>query len=814
MNLILRPHQVSVQAPVLASVLSVTSCSTASCRLKEALQTCTLALLLNMFSIATASAGSPRLSSILPTGAQRGTEVEVVFEGERLQDTEEVICHEPDIQVVKITSVTNNVIKAQIKTLPDCRLGEHHLRLRTAIGLSELRTFFVGPFPTVDEIEPNNDATNAQKVALNTTVTGVIKNEDVDCFSVELKKGQRLSAEVEGMRLGRGAFDPRLSIVGPDGSDLAEVGETWLGMQDPFVSLNAPQDGNYIVRLRETTYAGNDNCRYRLHIGSFPRPASVFPLGGRAGETVAFTFFSQATGEFVQKIKLPEVFQEKFGLFAELEQLAVPTPNWIRVSDFPNVLAIAPNQDREHATATDQSPPIAFNGVLSHKGQDDWFRFPATKGVALDVNVYARRLRSPVDSVVEIIDSKGQSLGANDDASGADSSMKFTPAETTNYFVHVRDTLGQGGRDFGYRIEITPVAAALALKIPEVARNDTQSRQYITVPRGNRFATLISAKRSNFGGELSFACPELPSGVSLTADRMAANVDSLPLVFEAGPDAPIGGKLLDLTATWTNESSKVLGFFRQNVELVEAPNNTSFYGTSVNKLCVAVTKEAPFHLRIVEPKVPLVQSGSLGLQIVAERSNGFDEPIEVQMVWNPPGINSQSEATIPKGATNVTYQLNAGGGAETRAWKIAVLGHATVDGGPVYVSSQLANLDVVAPFLSGKIETLWLNPGKTGKLTVNLQQAKPFDGKATVRLCGLPEKITTTEKQITKEDQEVAFDLNVDPGCGTGSYKNLFCTVEVRQNDETILHNIAFGGIVRVTQPKKTETKIASVEKK
>jgi hypothetical protein len=768
-------------------------------------------LLLDLFlSLTTAFATSPRLADITPTGAQRGTEIEVLFQGERLQDTEEVICHEPGIQVLKINSVTNNLVKAQLNILPDCLLGEHHLRLRTATGLSELRTFFVGPFPAVDEIEPNNDAEHAQKVELNSTVTGVIKNEDVDCFAVELKKGQRLSAEVEGMRLGRGAFDPRLSILGPEGSVLAEIGETWLGMQDPCVSLSAPQDGKYVIRLRETTYAGNDNCHYRLHIGSFPRPTSVFPAGGKAGETVSFTFFSEATGEFVQPIKLPDRPQERFGLFAELEQLAAPTPNWIRVCDFSNVLAAPPNQDRDHATVTEQVPPIGFNGVLGRKAQDDWFRFPATKGVPLDVSVYARRLHSPVDSVVEIIDAKGLSLGANDDAAGADSSLKFTPADTTNYFVHIHDTLGRGGRDFVYRIEVTPVSPSLSLKIPEVTRNDTQSRQYITVPRGNRFATLISARRSNFGGELALACPELPQGVTLVSDRMAANVDSLPLVFEADPDAPIACKLLDLTATWTNESNQVVGSFRQDVELVDGPNNTSFYGTRVNKLCVAVTKEAPFRLRIVEPRVPLVQAGSMALQIVAERLEGFDEPIEVQMVWTPPGVSSQSEATIPKGATNVTYQLNAGGGAETRAWKIAVLGHATVDGGPVYVSSQLANLEVAAPFLSGKIETLWANPGKPGKLTVNLQQAKPFEGKATIRLCGLPEKITTVEKQITKDDQDVTFDLNVAPDCGVGSYKNLFCAVDVKQKDETIPHNIAFGGIVRVAQPKKTETKVAS----
>ena len=50
----------------------------------------------------------------------------------------------------------------------------------------------------------------------------------------------------------------------------------------------------------------------------------------------------------------------------------------------------------------------------------------------------------------------------------------------------------------------------------------------------------------------------------------------------------------------------------------------------------------------------------------ADRAPNFEEPIEVQMLWNPPGINSQSEATIPKGATNVSYQLNASAGAEIR----------------------------------------------------------------------------------------------------------------------------------------------------
>src|ERR1041385_6170319 len=300
----------------------------------------------------------------------------------------------------------------------------------------------------------------------------------------------------------------------------------------------------------------------------------------------------------------------------------------------------------------------------------------------------------------------------------------------------------------------------------------------------------------------------------MSADRMAANIDSMPLVFEAAADAPIGGKLIDLVATGPNARGKVTGKFKQEIELVQGPNNTTFYGTIVDKISAAVVKEVPFKLRIVEPKVPLVQAGSMRLEIVAERDKDFDEPIEVNMVWNPPGVSSQSEATIPKGATNIFYQLNAGGGAETRTWKIAFLGQATVNGGRVFVSSQLANLEVATPFVTGKIETTWVNPGKSARLTVNLQHPKPFDGKAIVKLVGLPEKVSAADKEISKDDQEVVFDLNVDPACSTGSHKNLFCSVDVKQNGETITHSIANGGILRIVPPKKDEPKIAAVQTK
>ena len=79
-----------------------------------------------------AGAVAPHLASVLPTGGQRGTQLEVSFQGDRLQDAEEIISYEPGLEVVKLSLVTNNIVKAQVKIAPDCRLGEHHLRVRTA----------------------------------------------------------------------------------------------------------------------------------------------------------------------------------------------------------------------------------------------------------------------------------------------------------------------------------------------------------------------------------------------------------------------------------------------------------------------------------------------------------------------------------------------------------------------------------------------------------------------------------------------------------------------------------------------------------
>ena len=147
-------------------------------------------------------AASPVLSNILPRGAQRGVDTEVLFNGQRLEDAVELMIYEPGIEVAEFTVVNGSQVKAKLRIAADCLLGTKHCRIRTVSGLSDLRTFRVGALPNVAEVEPNSDFKQPQVVANNVTVEGIIQNEDVDYFVIEAKKGERITAEVEGIRLG------------------------------------------------------------------------------------------------------------------------------------------------------------------------------------------------------------------------------------------------------------------------------------------------------------------------------------------------------------------------------------------------------------------------------------------------------------------------------------------------------------------------------------------------------------------------------------------------------------------------------------
>jgi hypothetical protein len=752
-------------------------------------------------SVAFCQAATPTIGNILPRGVQRGTEATLFFNGARLSDAKEILLYYPGVTVAKLEVVNDNQVKATVKVAADCRLGEHAARVRCASGISELLTFYVGALPVVAEKEPNNDFAAPQKIPLNVTVAGVVDAEDVDYYLVEARKGQRLTAEIEGMRLATTMFDPYVAILDMKRFELASSDDAPLLGQDGVASIIVPADGTYVIQVRESAYGGNGACHYRLHVGTFPRPTAVVPAGGKLGEEVEVTFLGDPAGPIKQKIKLPATRpQEPFGLFAQDTGGISPSPIKFRLSDFGNVVETDGNNSIANATKV-AALPVAMNGVIAREKEVDHYRFPAKKGQVFDVHCYARRLGSALDPVMYIYNTQGGALIANDDAIGPDSYFRFTVPADGEYVLAVTDHLGKGGASYFYRVEFTPATPRLTVTVPKVdIFGYSQERQTIPVPRGNRYATLISANRVDFGGDLVLSAQGLPAGMKMDAEAMPANLAAIPVVFEAAPDAPVAGTLAQIQARHADPNQKIQGGFEQSIILVGIPNQGIYWRHEVDRAAVAVTDEAPFKVNIVEPKVPLVQNGSWNLKIVAERKPGFKAPITIYPLFNPPGVGSASTATIAEGQNETLLPMNAAPNAQVRKWKTAVLAVSDAGKGPIWVSSQLATIEIAPPFVAFAMERAASEQGKETEMFCKIQQSTPFPGAAKVTLLGLPPKVAAPVMEITKDTKELAFKLTIDKTSPPGQHNNIFCQVVVMQNGEPIVHNVG-GTQLRIDVP-------------
>lgn len=761
-----------------------------------------LALLL--LTIAVARAAYPDFTGTKPNGGQRGAEVKVTLTGARLADFEDLLFFTPGFQVKGVQSAAAGKVELTLAIGPDVPLGNHLVRVRTKSGLSHARQFFVSPFPNVEEKEPNDDFARAQPIALDQTIEGVVQSEDVDYFKVPMRKGQRLSLEVDGLRLGYGVFDPYIAILDKDRFEKAFSDDTILHRQDGYCSFVAEYDGDYYVMVRESSYRGGGSSFYRLHVGSYPRPDALYPAGGRVGSKLTVNFVS-AKESFAEEVTLPAEPREDFQLFART-QASAPSGNVFRLSTVDNFLETEPNDDRDAANVAPPADAYALNGVIGKPGDVDHFKLTFKKGQVLEGQCFAQALGSPLDPTVKLTTATGAELIANDDGGGMrrlDSKFKVTIPADGVYTLRVRDHLERGGPNFVYRVELTASQPSLTFASPDYTVNDTNYRQFIAVPRGGRMALLENFTRSGVGGDYRFEAPGLPKGVRLLADAAPKDLPNVPLVFEAAPDAPLGQAAVALRLAPLDPKSTVIGRQRQVYDIVRNGNVIYYQGVE-DRLPVVVVEEAPYSLEIPAPKVPVVPNGVLGLTVVAKRKEGFKGPIRVFMVWTPPGITALGEQTIPEGQDRCVFELSAGAGVAAADWNFVVMGEADAGGGRVYNASPFARVSTAPAFVAANaIPLAAFEQGKETVLSTNFEVLRPFEGEAVARLVGVPDTIAIDPIKVTKDTKELRFTVRTTAESPLGKKDNLFVQVDVPVNGATTTHRVALGSSLRIDAVRK-----------
>ncbi|HEY1190377.1 MAG TPA: PPC domain-containing protein [Gemmata sp.] len=794
-----------------------------------------------------AAAGTPKLSRLTPPGGPRGTTVEVEFSGRHLERPREVLFYEPGITVESIEPIESTTgptgkpvpaepgsrVRVKLKVAADCSFGPHGLRLRTADGLTEYQRFFVGPFPTVEENEVpskqrNDTRATATAVPVNSTVLGKINDPtDVDLYRVEVKRGQRVSAEVEAARLGveRGIPDLHLAIYDADGKPLAAADDSALFVQDPVLSVVAPRDGAYFVEVRHSMYNGAGDV-YRLHVGTFARPTGVYPAGGPAGEELKVRVLGDPKGAWDHTLRLPRAPGD-FPFVAVAGGVPAPSPNRLRVSPFPNVLEAEPNDTPETAPVTAAPLPVAFNGIIDRPGDVDCFRFRAKKGEQFKLHALANALGSPLDPVIWIrpagakpgaagpraTDSRPNQLGyapANGlNRESHDPVLEFTAPADGEYVLGIEDERGEGGADYVYRIEVAPEANAVHTYIAPEPENQfaPQLRQSIAVPAGNRTTVQVGIFATNrpFAGELELVGLNLPKGVTLRAPKIAPGVTKVPVVFEAAEGATPGAALIDLVVRPVGGPALASGY-RQTVLMNAYGNNDYYMHIPIDRLALAVTEPAPFTVAVDEPKSALVQNGEMALKFRIQRAKGFDAPVTVQMEWRPTGVSTGTPVTVAAGQTEGVYQLGAARNAAAGAHRVALTAmtgsgrRGYGDGeGRTYVASSPFQLSVAEPHVEARIPRTSIERGKTAAMVIKLNHLQAFEGKAAVTLGRLPRGVELVEGPgtITAADKEAKFTLRATPDALVGNYQGVVLDVTVTDKGQAV-RQLSGSGTLRI----------------
>jgi len=211
----------------------------------------------------------------------------------------------------------------------------------------------------------------------------------------------------------------------------------------------------------------------------------------------------------------------------------------------PGLAELEPNNTPE--TAHPVTLPAVLEGCIGGPGDVHVYRFEGSAGDQVVAEVHARRLGSPLDSVLIITDAAGNQIGFNDDhedkGSGvnthhADSYLAVTLPAAGAYFVHIADIQQNGGAAFTYRLRISPRQPDFALRVVPSTLN---IRANATQP-----LTVYALRRDGFDGEITLSLKNAPDGFQLAGGVIPAGRDKVQCTLTA-PASPAKSPVARLT---------------------------------------------------------------------------------------------------------------------------------------------------------------------------------------------------------------------------------------------------------------------------
>jgi len=590
-----------------------------------------------------ANAPTVRVTRIEPRGIERGTLARIRVVGEHLDQLTGVSFADKRLKGKLLAPTVDGATGScviRVDAAAELPPGPYELRLVAKSGKLPAMTLYVDTLPQFEESGGLDDA--PQVLDLPSSVWGSLaRRGETDRYDFDATAGQTLVFELAAARCDA-PVDGTLAVVDAEGRIVAD-GNDFHAQRDPVLVYRVPRDGRYSVRVSDLAKNGSDKHFYRLSVGDFALVTGTFPLSvpPHSQSEVELTGFNlpQDRRIVVQPeppgaIQLP-LDNSRFRCYAD--SLTV------RVGDRPETLEREPNDTPDQATSL--SAPGVAGGRIDPEGFDggsatdiDLYRFSSPAGKTWILETEAASLGSPIDTKIEVLDAEGRPVPR----------VQLQATQLTTIQLTSINSVTAGFR----------ISDSHRFEIDQYLYLDGEVCRVFSLPQGPGLGFRVYAGN---GKRLTY--------FDTTATAHALDDTCYPVAVRP-PNAkllPNGLPVYRIDYVNDDEGERRRGAdskltFTAPEEgdyLVRVTDVRGFAGDDYVYRLNLREPRPDYSVRLASREVDVAPGGTAQLRFVADRQDGFDEEIAVNVEGLPDELRLAGPVTIEKGQTEATAVLLA-----------------------------------------------------------------------------------------------------------------------------------------------------------
>lgn len=540
----------------------------------------------------------------------------------------------------------------------DAPPGKRELRLLTSVAMSNPLWIQIGKYPEVLETEPNDHSPDASAIQqFPIVINGQIMPGETDKFSFEARQGMRLVIMAQARDVipyladaVPGWFQAELQVFDSQGRAMT-CHKAFQFSQDPVIYLEVPRNNRYFVQIHDTLYRGREDFVYRLTLGEIPLVTSIFPLGVHCDEKTTVQLQGWNLSQTTLEVGRTAFHPSRPLRWHTVEQNgghSVQIP--LYVDKHPEVFDREPNNDQD--TAQRIPTRAIINGRIDAPGDEDVFHVTGSGRLALEVR--ARRLGSPLDSLVSVTNAQGKEIAFNDDFEDKSEGLLTHHADSRlvatippgGVYIRVSDAQGNGGAEFVYRLYLRTPQPDFELR---VAPANLVGRAGATIP-----ISVHVLREDNFTDDIHLSLVDAPAGFHLSGNVIPGNVNQMQLTLTLPPNAPPEPVILNMVGAASRDGKHL----RPAVPAEDMTQAFIWHHLIPVENWIVIVNgkpgpKPPYNILLNGPRVALARGGKSYLPLQMLTNNVSAEDLHVS-VREPQGV---AAAVVSNGMGGFAIEL-------------------------------------------------------------------------------------------------------------------------------------------------------------